>query len=78
MASGFETRLVTMSVEVKIEIPVSATIQEPDLIEAAQGCVENMYMHRVVRGEDAVYLRCLPSIKECEVMVGDMSTGFGK
>lgn len=67
-----------MVVEVKIEIPVSVTIQEPELIEAAQGCVENMYMHRAVRGEDAVYLRCLPSIKECEVMVGDMSTGFGK
>ena len=68
MASGYEVRQVSMVVEVKIEIPVSATIQEPELIRAALGCVENMYMHRVVCGEDAVYLRCLPSIKECEVM----------
>ena len=57
-----------MMVEVRIEIPASATIQEPELIEAAQGCVENMYMHRVVFGEDAVYLRCVPSVKECEVV----------
>ena len=68
MASGYEVRQVSMMVEVRIEIPVSATIQEPELIEAAEGCVENMYMHRVVCGEDVVYFRCLPSVKECEVM----------
>ena len=68
MASGYEVRQVSMMVEVRIEIPTSATIQEPELIEAAEGCVENMYMHRVVCGEDAVYFRCLPSVKECEVM----------
>ena len=68
MASGYEVRQVSMMVEVRIEIPTSATIQEPELIEAAQGCIENLYMHRVVSGEDAVYLRCLPSIKECEVV----------
>ena len=68
MASGYEVRQVSMMVEVRIEIPTSATIQEPELIEAAQGCIENLYIHRVVSGEDAVYLRCLPSIKECEVV----------
>lgn len=68
MASGYEVRQVSMVVEVRIEIPASATIQEPELIEAAQGCVENMYMHRVVCGEEAVYLRCVPSVKECEVV----------
>ena len=68
MASGYEVRQVSMMVEVRIEIPVNVTIQEPELIEAAQGCVEEMFMHRVVSGEDAVYLRCLPSVKECEVI----------
>ena len=68
MASGYEVRQVSMTVEVRIEIPVNVAIQEPELIEAAQGCVEEMFMHRVVCGDDAVYLRCLPSVKECEVM----------
>lgn len=68
MAGGYEVRRVSMVVEVRVEIPLNATIQEPELIEAAQGCIENMYMHRVVSGEDAVYLRCLPSVKECEVV----------
>ena len=68
MASGYEVRQVSMTVEVRVEIPVNVTIQEPVLIEAAQGCVEEMFMHRVVSGEDAVYLRCLPSVKECEVI----------
>ena len=68
MASGYEVRQVSMTVEVRIEIPANVTIQEPELIEAAQGCVENMYMHRVVCGEEAVYLRCVPSVKECEVV----------
>ena len=68
MASGYEVRQVSMTVEVRIEIPANVTIQEPELIEAAQGCVEEMFMHRVVCGDDAVYLRCLPSVKECEVM----------
>ena len=68
MASGYEVRQVSMTVEVRIEIPVNVTIQEPELIEAAQGCVEEMFMHRVVCGDDAVYLRCVPSVKECEVM----------
>ena len=36
MASGYEVRQVSMMVEVRIEIPISATIQEPELIEAAQ------------------------------------------
>ena len=68
MASGYEVRQVSMMVEVRIEIPVNVTIQEPELIEAAQGCVEEMFMHRIVCGEDAVYLRCVPSVKGCEVI----------
>lgn len=67
MASGYESRYLSMTVEVRIEIPVDATIQEPELIEAANRCIDELYMHRVVHGEDAVYLRCYSKVTDCEV-----------